>query len=202
MRTATTVCTALVAAFMAVAAAGQDAQAPAVDGAAVMEAWARAATPGPEHARLAKLEGEWNMVIRTWTLPGAPPAEAVGRSTYRMILGGRYLEQTATGTMGPDMGGMVFHGVGLTGYDNVSGTYVATWIDNMGTGIVYAEGDWDDDASALVTRADYLDPVTEKTKRVRLVTRVVSPERHVFEWHEDDPDGTDVKTMEIEYTRR
>ena len=187
---------------VAVPVLAQQEHAPSAEETAMMEAWAKAATPGPEHARLAQLEGEWDMTIRSWTGPGAPPAEARGSSTYRMILGGRYLEQTAVGEMGPEMGGAEFHGAGLTGYDNMRGVYVATWVDNMGTGILYAEGRWDDDTASLVTHAEYLDPMSGTTKKVRMVTRIVSPVRHVFEWHEDGPDGGDVKAMEIEYTRR
>ncbi len=197
-----TTATLMMALALVVPAAAQQEHTPTAEETAMMEAWTRAATPGPEHARLAALEGDWNMTIRSWTGPGAPPDEATGSCTYRMILGGRYLEQTATGDMGPGMGGMVFHGAGLTGYDNLKRSYVTTWVDNMGTGILYAEGEWDDDTASLVTRTEYLDPMTGTTKKVRLVTRLVSPDRHVFEWHEDGPGGRDVKTMEIEYTRR
>ena len=32
------------------------------------------------------------------------------------------------------MMGMPFEGIGRTGYDNVTGKYWSTWIDNMSTG--------------------------------------------------------------------
>ncbi len=38
---------------------------------------------------------------------------------------------------------MPFHGIGTEGYDNVRKKFMASWIDNMGTGILLMEGTYD-----------------------------------------------------------
>ncbi len=39
--------------------------------------------------------------------------------------------------------GKPFHGIGITGYDNLKKKYVGSWIDDMGTGLFISEGDAD-----------------------------------------------------------
>jgi hypothetical protein len=38
---------------------------------------------------------------------------------------------------------VTFKGMGMDGYDNVKQKFVSSWGDNMGTGIILLEGDYD-----------------------------------------------------------
>src|SRR5881397_3504201 len=55
----------------------------------MMEMYMKASTPGPEHARLAKASGSWDMVVTSWDDPGAPPHKDQGTAEISMMLGGR-----------------------------------------------------------------------------------------------------------------
>jgi hypothetical protein len=164
---------------------------------AMMEAMQRAMQPGENHTLLAALVGEWTYTMKFWMEPGAPPMESTGRGVYTMLLGGRYLRSEADGLVM----GQPFHGLGLTGYDNVTRRFVATWIDDMGTGIVYMTGTYDSAAKRFTYLMDEDDPVHPGVKiPVRETLTLTGPDKHVMEWYESRG-GKEAKTMEIVYTR-
>jgi hypothetical protein len=165
---------------------------------AVEEAMMKAATPGPEHAFLASVEGQWAATTKTMMDPTKDPEVTHGTSVNRMILGGRYLLQEFKGVSM----GMPFEGLGWTAYDNVQKKYVATWIDNMGTGIMTMTGNYDAANKSLVMTGNYPSPVTGEMMNTRSVTRIVSPDQHVFEMYGPGPDGKETKMMEITYDRQ
>src|SRR3954470_10057382 len=90
----------------------------------MMEKYMKAAAPGPEHAEMTKMAGKWTMDVSMWMAPGTPAQKSKGTSTYTSVMGGRYLQQEAKG----DMNGQPFEGMGLDGYDNVTKTYVSSWV--------------------------------------------------------------------------
>lgn len=166
---------------------------------AVMAAYEKAMTPSAPHAELAELEGTWEMTVTQWMQPGAEPVATSATNTSRMVLGGRYLMDTTEGTAM----GQPFSGMGWTGYDNVRDQYVSTWIDNFGTGILVAYGQWEDDEQGIVMHGTYVDPVTGKDVHIRTVSRMDGPDRQIFTWYEKR-EGEQVarKTMEIVSVRR
>jgi len=164
---------------------------------AMMDAMTKAATPGANHKLLASLAGNWTFTQKMWMDPAAPPTESGGTASYAMILGGRYLQGTAKGVFM----GMPFEGMGITAYDNVTKQFVSSWIDNFGTGMMYATGQYDAPTKAITFTGDMDDPTKPGVKiKVREVIRLVDANRHVMEWYERRS-GKDVKTMEIVYTR-
>lgn len=156
-----------------------------------------AATPGSEHAMLAKGAGRWNVTVKSWMAPGAEPMVSQGTEEAEMILGGRYLKSEFQGAMM----GMPFSGLGLLGYDNVSKKYVGTWCDSMGTGIMRFEGSFDAQKKELTCRGEYIDPATGKTVTATMVTRMFADDHHVFEMWSPGPDGKPMKWMEMDYWR-
>ncbi len=46
-----------------------------------------------QHEELGKLAGTWDVVMKMWTAPDAPPMESIGTSTGKSILGGNYIQQ-------------------------------------------------------------------------------------------------------------
>ena len=163
---------------------------------AMMEAWEKAATPGDPHARLAQGEGDWNLTITMWMAPGTPPEVAHGTATRKMILGGRHLEEVVNG----EVMGQPFEGHGLTGYDNVSGQYWSTWVDNMTTGLTVMEGEYDDESKTFQWTGTSNDPMTGAAKTTTMVGRHDEQGREIVEFWEERG-GEKVKTMEIVYTR-
>lgn len=176
------------------AAVAQD-EAPAMDMDAMMEAGMAAAQPGPQHEMLAGLAGHWNADVKMWMAPGSEPMESTGTVDAEMILGGRVLRETHSGTMMD----MPFEGVGHTGYDNLSGQYWNIWMDNFGTGVYPSEGSYDEETGKLTFEAEWPSP-DGSTMQVKMVGWQEGPDRRVFEMWTTMGDQT-FQSMEATYTR-
>ena len=120
--------------------------------AAMMEAWMKAATPGPHHARLQKSVGDWKTMVKVWHGAGEPQVSE-GKSTIKSILGGRYVEEHFEGMAM----GQPFTGRGISGYDNVTKRYTSLWMDSMSTSILFFEGTYDESTNTLTQYADAFD---------------------------------------------
>ena len=173
-------------------------KAPTADQQAMMQAWQKAATPGPNHQLLTSLTGRWTYVSQMWMEPGAPPQQSTGTAIYTPLMEGRYIQGEYKGTFG----GMPFQGLGLTGYDNVAQHFTATWADSMGTSITVMNGSYDP-ATRTITYLGEMDDMMKPGTRlkVRQTIRIHSADTHVMEWF-DTRGGREIKTMEITYTRQ
>ena len=165
--------------------------------AAMMAAYQKAGTPGATHAALAKMVGSYDLSIRSWNAPGAPPTVEKGTATRSMALGGRVLVEDVQS----QMYGQPFTGHGMHGYDNVTGRHWSTWNDSMSTGLMVSDGTCDD-AGACSFSGSWNDPVTKGKITARMTTKWTSPTVEVFEMYAPGPDGKESKMMEITYTRK
>jgi len=179
------------------AALAQDSAAPSGDQQAIMEAYQRAATPGPQHANLAAMAGEFTLTLKSFNEPGAEPEVSTGTATRKMVLGGRYLEETVQASVM----GQPFEGRGLTGYDNVTRTWWGAWIDSMSTGIMITSGSWDEEAGVGSFEGEYNDPVTGELQSSRSVIRRLPNGDELMEMYMTTAFG-EAKAMEILYQRR
>jgi Protein of unknown function (DUF1579) len=93
-----------------------------------------------------------------------------------------------------------FKGMGLEGYDNVKKKFVASWIDNMGTGIEFSEGKYDP-ATKTFTYSMEMEPMPGMKTKVREVIKIVDDSHMMLEWYETQR-GKEKKTMEINYTKK
>ena len=165
------------------------------------------AKPGENHKLLARSVGAWTYTVKMWMNPDpkAAPSESSGDSVVREVMGGRYFISDHTGKMqmpGPDgkMTDMEFKGMSVEGYDNAKKKFVASWIDNMGTGIMNLEGTYDPAAKAFTYRAEY-EAMPGMKMKIREVITIKDHDHHTFDFYEDRG-GTEVRTMEIQYTRK
>jgi uncharacterized protein DUF1579 len=184
----------------AVAAAKTDAKAtktemktdPAHD--AMMAEMMKLGAPGPNHARLKTMEGKWKAVVKSWFAPGEPTVSE-GMAENQLVLGGRFLEQEFKGTMMDQP----FEGYGLTGYDNKKNVFTTLWIDNMGTAMTTGNGSIDAAGKELTVKS-ISDGPDGKPMEMKLVTRMVDANKHVFSMY-GLLDGKEQLMMEITYTR-
>jgi hypothetical protein len=166
---------------------------------AMMEKMTKAATPGAPHAMLAKMAGEWTATVKFQMDPSQPWQEATGASVVTVLMDGRYIQEANTSVMM----GMPFSGMGVTGYDNVLGKYVSTWIDNMGTGIMTSTGSADASGKVITWNGVMSDPVTGKAAKARMITTVMDDNHHTFEMYSTPPGAKkEMKTMSIDYVRK
>jgi hypothetical protein len=165
--------------------------------AAMMEAWQKAMTPGPEHAALAEMAGTWKFTNTMWMDPADDPVVTEGTAVRTMLLGGRVLEEKVSS----EVMGQPFEGIGQTGYDNVTGEYWSTWFDNMSTGLMTLHGTWDEATDTGTFEGQAADPMTGGMKKVRMVSQIDENGREHNVFYEDRG-GEWVKTMELVYQRR
>lgn len=165
---------------------------------AMMEAWQKAGTPGPEHQSLIEgMVGSWNAKTTMWMQPDAPPMVSTGTAVSTAVLGGRYVRMDFTG----EMMGEQFTGIGYSGYDNVTGNYFSTWIDSMTTGFYKAKGTFDPATQTYTYHGKMADPVhPDQPIDIRQTVRVADADHHLMTWYETR-DGTERKTMTIEFSR-
>jgi Protein of unknown function (DUF1579) len=159
------------------------------------------------HKLLSSLDGTWNYTVKMWMTPdpSSKPQESKGVAVRKSIMEGRFVEMDVTGKMQmPGANGkaqeMTFKGHGMEGYDNVKKKFVSTWMDNMGTGIMMAEGDYDP-ASKTFTYNGEIEMMPGMPQKIREVVKLTDKDHMVFEWYEDHG-GQYAKTMEIDYTRK
>lgn len=169
-----------------------------LDSATMMKRWMEYMTPGEMHQMMAAGDGTWDATTTMWMSADAPPTMSKGKSVNRMILGGRYQEIRHTG----DFNGMPFEGIGTVGYDNAREVFVSTWVDNMGTGIMYLEGTWDEASKSIVMKGTQKDCMTDKNTAVREVLKMTDNNNQVMEMYITPEGGKEYKCMEIKYTRK
>ena len=166
---------------------------------AMMEKMTKAATPGPQHELLKKLAGDWNATVKMQMDPAQPAEVSQSTSTITTLMDGRYSQEVASG----NMMGAPFSGMGITGYDNVIGKYVSTWIDNMGTGIMTSQGTADASGKVITWTGTMSDPATGKMAKARMVTTFTDVNHHTFEMYSTPPGAKkEMKTLTIEYARK
>ncbi|TZF92754.1 DUF1579 domain-containing protein [Chryseobacterium panacisoli] len=171
-----------------------------VDSATSMKNWMAYSTPGEMQKMLAKSDGTWTGETTMWMENGAKPMMSKSEATNKMMYGGRYQITNHKG----DFMGMPFEGMSIVGYDNSKKKFVSTWIDNMGTGIMHSEGDWNASTKSVEFKGKMTDPSRPgKDCDFREVFTFVDDNNQKLEMYgPDSKTGKEYKTMEIKYTRK
>lgn len=155
--------------------------------------WMAYMTPGQEHEALASEAGDWTEEITIWTHAGAEPTTSVVNVKIEMILGGRYQQSVHTG----EVMGMPFEGIGITAFDNASKKYYSSWIDNMGTGLMFSAGTVDPKTKSIVFLGEQPDPITGKTTVVREVMTKKGENEMILEMYNTPHGGKEFMSMKI-----
>lgn len=165
-----------------------------------MQACMVAGTPGEQHKALMKGAGTWKGTCEMWMSPGAPGITSECVSTTTPIMEGRYLQTEHKGDM-PGMG--PYHGSGVNGFDNVSGKFVGTWIDNHSTGIMNGTGELSKDGKTLTWTMTYNCPINKKPVTMREVQTFTSDTTMEMEMFGNDPkSGKEFKLMQFKLTKQ
>ena len=174
----------------------------------MMQQMAEMSKLNENHKILSSLDGNWDYTLKFWMNPdpSAAPQESSGTATRKTIMDGRYVMMDVSGHMqmpGEDgkMKDVEFKGMGTEGYDNVKKKFVASWIDNMGTGIEFSEGKYDS-ATKTFTYTMEMEPMPGMKTAVREVIKVTDDNHMSLEWYEKQKGGVEKKTMEISYTKK
>ena len=175
------------------------------NGAEMMKQMMEMSKLNQNHKLLKDLAGTWSYNVTMWMAPNAPPTKSSGTAVTKPIMEGRFFVTDVSGHLkmpGPDgkPKDFTFKGMGVDGYDNVKKKFVGSWGDNMGTGIMLSEGDYDPATKTFTYTSEYEAIPGMKTK-IRETVKIADKDHHTFEWYEDRG-GQEAKTMEIAYTRK
>jgi uncharacterized protein DUF1579 len=170
---------------------------PAISQEEMMAAWQKAMTPSEGHRRLEPMVGTFHAKATFVMTPGEPEQVSEGSSEHRWVLGGRWLEQKYQ----TPMMGMPFEGIGFTGYDNVQGKYVGTWMDSFGTGHMISIGTGKPSDTEIESEAQAIDP-SGNIMRFWCKLRIQDHDHHSFEMWTKAPNGRRYRNMLVEYTRQ
>jgi hypothetical protein len=180
----------------AVSTPGDTAQAPPMDSAAMMKAWQTYMTPGDAQKRMAMANGKWTEDM-TMYMPGAAPQTMKSDCENTMILNGLYQRSEHHGMYN----GMKFEGISTMAYNIAAKKYQSTWIDNMGSGMMNMEGDYDSTAKTYNMKGTETDPMTGKDIPVRETFKLIDDKNQYMEMFETRS-GKEAKTMEIKFTKQ
>lgn len=163
---------------------------------AMQQKWMEYMTPGEMHKMMTTYNGRFTTKSTMWFTPGAPATESTGAVTNDMYMGDRYQKSIYSG----DMMGMPFKGEATMGYDNARKVFVSTWIDNMGTGIMYGEGEWNAATKSIETKGTQTDAMTDGKIPYREVLTFIDEDHYRMEMY-NVYNGEEYKSMEILYER-
>jgi len=158
--------------------------------------------PGPMHEWLKKWEGKWDLVVKSFPSPGAPPAEMKLTSEATMAMGGRFLIERVWGEVDMGMGPQAFEGVSTLGYDNYQKKFVSTWYDNVSTGMMIETGTVDAAGKVLTMEGENWNMSLGAMSKTKSICAVVDDKTRTMEMWSPGPDGKMMKNMEITYTRK
>jgi hypothetical protein len=164
-----------------------------------MQKFMAAATPGKMHEHLAKDAGVWVGKNTMWMAPGAPPIETESTTTISPLFDGRFIKVDMAGEF-PGMG--PYRGLAISGYDNITGKFVSTWVDNFSTSMAHGEGELSKDGKTLTWAYECNCPLTDKPTAMRQVETITGPNTKVMEMFGTEPkSGEEFKMMRIELTK-
>lgn len=155
--------------------------------------WVAYMTPSPFHKMLEKYTGDWNMTVTIWMEGGGEPMKTSMKSTHSMISNGLFLEMNQLG----DMMGMPFTARIILGYNNSSREAELSSYTNMGSGITFLHGRWDEGKKIAELRGTLADPVTGKAINVRQVLSFPDAKTLLIENYDQSGTGPEKKTMEF-----
>lgn len=168
-------------------------------GASATEAkWRAFATPGEAHHALDSRVGTWDVDVKMMESPNGAATTSKVTSDIKWIMDGRFLEETVQG----EFMGQSFTGQGTTGYDNLKKKYVSSWIDNMSTGLMVAEGTYDTNSKTFTTTGDCPDVNAGKYVHSRSVSKVVDDDHWTVQTYKAGADGKEFLAGELDYTRK
>ena len=159
-----------------------------VDMQAMMSAYMQAATPGPEHARLAKLAGTYDCTTKMRMNPTDDYMEMTGTETIESILGGRFLQMHVASPPGPMMP-EGFEAAAIMGYSNSDQRYEETWVDSMGTLMLFTTGTADE-AGNITLEGTYTDPYLKVPIHQRYVWKLTDT-GYTIDMYGPDMSGTE-----------
>ena len=155
--------------------------------------------PTEWHQKLAPFAGQFTAEIQLLMGPGEPQV-ITGVMTNGFELNNQFLQQVYAGDASdgpfPD-----FAGRGYWGYNTATNQYEGFWIDTASTLMMHETGDVDAAGKVWTMVGAFSHPQTGQRLTRKTVITLVDDDHHKMEQFMDGPDGQEMKTMVMNYTR-
>lgn len=145
-------------------------------------------TPTKEHELLKKLAGDWDVVMHIMG------QEMPGKEHNELVSGDLWL----TTTFKADMGGSMFEGHGILGYDKAKKKYVSVWVDPSRTDMDMTESSIE--GTTRVGSTMMMGMTGEKVK-TKVVEDMPNDNKRILTFNQTDQNGKEMEMMRIVYTR-
>lgn len=165
----------------------------------VLEEALRMAQAGPEHAFLAGLVGEHDLVLRSRPAASAPWSERRGSCSATAVLGGRYVQLAMRfDAQGQEAAG--FEVLQLLGHDRLRRAYTSSWRDTLTTWEVASTGGMTEPGLVRFQglSADPQFPDGRVFRMDLAIPEAAKPSLRVFA----ASTGSEEELVQIEFTRR
>lgn len=153
--------------------------------------------PGPEHASLMKLSGEYTSVSKFKLSPNDAGQESKGTSKFTPILDGRFILEDGTG----EQFNQPFKARKLYGYNNASKRFESCWIYTGSTAMMMLSGT-SSDGGKTVQFTGGIESANNTKANFEVLLKRLDENRFVVELIMKSPDGTKGPSMETTYTRK
>ncbi|MDJ0975185.1 MAG: DUF1579 domain-containing protein [Planctomycetota bacterium] len=150
--------------------------------------------PGKHHEYIKAMEGEWT-TDGTFYMQGQA-VKSKGTSSNKMINGGRFLLVHYNAPFA----GMPFEGRAIIGHNNFKKQFESLWIDTFGSGMDIKTGSCSEDGKTITFKGEW--EFKWGTYPVRQEFKILSADQHKLTSWSTQPDGKELKEMEIIYTRK
>lgn len=156
-------------------------------------------SPGPEHALLKMMEGDFKAEVTMWDSADATPQVSDGVVKNRLALGGRFLLGRFTGKVME----LPFEGLSLMGFDRLQKQYTSLWADTMGTFMTpVATGSASADGRTLTLSMSWKNPFLGNARESqRQVYTILDDNSMRFEAFSKVEGASEFRSMVVNYTR-
>jgi hypothetical protein len=157
---------------------------------------AEQAKEGEEHKALAALAGEWE--VSTRFIIDGKEFQGTASCSAKWILDGRVLQQQYKSKFM----GQPFEVLQLLGYDPGKKKFYELMMNSQHHGVMHNLGTFSANGKVLTCHGERLDPMTNKSSKLRTVTTIVDRDTFVLEWYFANDAGKEEKAITLTHKRK
>ena len=166
----------------------------------MMELWKKYTFPGEKHKHIEYFVGEWESVIKSWPEPGKEPKVRTQKIKVESFFDGRFTKAHIK-TDASDVG-MILETIVINGYDNYKQEFFSITLSKQRTDYYLTTGQLDKTGKIRTDTTVQTDIFTGKEYRAKAITTIINQDKYTYEYYNIDPEGNEIKRMDITYTRK